>query len=655
MTSYQSKGSSVEGKLPCGNPKRYGGRDVVSMSQGAVRGNKRKAASSTTDADESTKTEAELHLQRLLEKQMKTDVTLSGHFSEHRSFSEATKHRPGVDELIGVHDYQEYKLATDLDAKIDFLRHCGLNDEEIAIKLKQDMGIKTPLESVGYGPEPESQANKLQEIETKIKEKERQLQMPTATKGALLLTRQRMELEASHSQRFDNNINSTPVIKGIQMEPEDGHPNDPINHIPAMLDELEGKTTGEREPRRDRRRRRKQEKRMQYYRQFKEDAGNKGKEGLTSQAVADNETDSDATFSNDPIVPRLSQEDVVADNETDSDATFSNDPIVPRLSQEDVVADNETDSDATFSNDPIVPRLSQEDVVADNETDSDATFSNDPIVPRLSQEDVVADNETDSDATFSNDPIVPRLSQEDVVADNETDSDATFSNDPIVPRLSQEDVVADNETDSDATFSNDPIVPRLSQEDVEDDVTEHTHQPSQITFIDNEVKEKNLDLSKADDEEELSEATCAPRPPDWVSPKAEKRKRKRLQQPVAEEVEIRSDIAFLTKTDIARNRLAIDEIKRVPKFENYTPGNPNKVLFVKNLPRNATITDLMALFGCLQQEGQPRITIRLLSGKMKGQAFVKLPDEATASEALQLVNGYILHSAAVIVAYGKKT
>ena len=52
---------------------------MVSMSQGAVRGNKRKAASSTTDADESTKTEAELHLQRLLEKQMKTDVTLSGY------------------------------------------------------------------------------------------------------------------------------------------------------------------------------------------------------------------------------------------------------------------------------------------------------------------------------------------------------------------------------------------------------------------------------------------------------------------------------------------------------------------------------------------------------------------------------------------------
>ena len=67
---------------------------------------------------------------------------LHRHFSEHRSFSEATKHRPGVDELIGVHGYKDYKLASDLDAKIDYLRHCGLNDEEIAIKMRQDMGIK---------------------------------------------------------------------------------------------------------------------------------------------------------------------------------------------------------------------------------------------------------------------------------------------------------------------------------------------------------------------------------------------------------------------------------------------------------------------------------------------------------------------------------
>ena len=60
-----------------GNPRRYGGRDVVCMSQGTLRGNKRTASSSLCD-DDSTKTEAELHLQHLLEKQMKTDVTLAG-------------------------------------------------------------------------------------------------------------------------------------------------------------------------------------------------------------------------------------------------------------------------------------------------------------------------------------------------------------------------------------------------------------------------------------------------------------------------------------------------------------------------------------------------------------------------------------------------
>ncbi|GFS17132.1 RNA-binding protein 41-like [Elysia marginata] len=226
MTSNPSKRATVEGKLPCGNPKRYGGRDVVSMSQTAGRGTKRKMPSSTNNVDDNTKTEAELHLQRLLEKQMKTNVTLTGHFSEHRSFSEATKHRPGVDELIGVHGYQEYKLASDLDTKIDYLRHCGLNDEEIAIKMGQDLGLKDKAEPTGYGPEPESQAKKMQEIEMKIKEKDRQLQMPHSTKGALLLTRQRMELEASHSQRFGTNEDSsnTGAALIIQALQHDGRP-----------------------------------------------------------------------------------------------------------------------------------------------------------------------------------------------------------------------------------------------------------------------------------------------------------------------------------------------------------------------------------------------------------------------------------------------
>ncbi|RUS74605.1 hypothetical protein EGW08_017627 [Elysia chlorotica] len=475
------------------------------MSQGTVRGNKRKAPPSTSDTDDiTTKTEAELHLQRLLEKQMKTDVTLSGHFSEHRSFSEATKHRPGVDELIGVHGYQEYKLASDLDAKIDFLRHCGLNDEEIATKLKQDMGIKAQTVTVGYGPEPGSQANKLQEIEAKIKEKEKQLQMPTATKGALLLSRQRMELEASHSQRFGSNAHpsatsSALLIKGIQVEPTDSHPDDPINHIPAMLGELEGKTTGQREPRRDRRRRRKLEKKMEYYKQFEEDAVKAEHEGLTSSVTADAEADSE-----------------------------------------------------------------------------------------------------------------------------------------------------DNSAD-------DSVISRLSAGDVEGGVTRHSQQPSQTTANNTEEIEQDLDPSTDNGEEELGEATCAPRPADWVPPPAEKRKRKRPKPPGAEEVELKSDVTFLTRADLAWTKCCIKEIRMMRRFADYTPGEPNKVLYVKNLPRRTKMEDLMAMFGGFQPEGQPRMTFRHLKTRGNGQAFVHMPDEATASEALKHVNGYILHGGVVIVTYGKKT
>lgn len=499
MSGNLPRGVTVQGKLPCGNPKRYGGREVVSMSHAAQRGTKRRTPSSANNVDDSDKTEAELHLQRLLEKQLKTDVTLPGHFLEHRSFTEATKHRPGVDELIGVHGYQDYKLASDLDAKIDFFRHCGLDDEEIAIKMGQDMGLKPNLELVGYGAEPESRAKRLKEIEGKIKGKEKQLQMPHSNRGALLLSRQRMELEASHSQRYgpkEDEIKSCSalVIKGTQVQPETSHPNDPINHIPLMLDELEGKTKGERESRRERRRRRKIEKRMQYYKQFEKDDSEPKDECLTPQSNSDQTQTSDDETCNDMRVSRLSEDKEVSIEKRSQKASSSQD---------------------------------------------------------------------------------------------------------------------------------------LNNQD-----------------------EKKLEHNE--DNQEIGEATCALRPPGWISPKPEKRKRKKPLWPAAEEM-IRQDIEFLSKDHIAENRLSAEEIVKMPKFENYAEGIPNRVLYVKNLPNQTTITDLMKLFGCFQRDPQHTISIKVLSGRMKGQGFVTFTDEVAAGEALNLVNGYLLYGSPVIVSYGKKT
>ena len=48
-------------------------------------------------------------------------------------------HDPAVEKLIGVHKIDDYRQIESLDSKIEELRHCGLNDEEIAIKLADDM------------------------------------------------------------------------------------------------------------------------------------------------------------------------------------------------------------------------------------------------------------------------------------------------------------------------------------------------------------------------------------------------------------------------------------------------------------------------------------------------------------------------------------
>lgn len=51
----------------------------------------------------------------------------------------------------------------------------------------------------------------------------------------------------------------------------------------------------------------------------------------------------------------------------------------------------------------------------------------------------------------------------------------------------------------------------------------------------------------------------------------------------------------------------------------------SQVVYVKNLPNKTTEEDLIALFGSFQSRGQPRIVFKLLSGRMKGQAFITFP------------------------------
>ncbi|KAL3879001.1 hypothetical protein ACJMK2_031323 [Sinanodonta woodiana] len=105
---------------------------------------------------------------------------------------------------------------------------------------------------------------------------------------------------------------------------------------------------------------------------------------------------------------------------------------------------------------------------------------------------------------------------------------------------------------------------------------------------------------------------------------------------------------------IHRYRLSNNEIRKIPRFENYTPGAPNNVLYLKNLAPKVTEEDLVSLFIRFQKESGPKIVFRLLTGRMKGQAFVTFDSPEVAKEALELVNGYELKGRPIIIGYGKQ-
>ena len=67
--------------------------------------------------------------------------------------------------------------------------------------------------------------------------------------------------------------------------------------------------------------------------------------------------------------------------------------------------------------------------------------------------------------------------------------------------------------------------------------------------------------------------------------------------------------------------------------------------------------DLVALFIRFQRwpviSASDLLEFRLLNGRMRGQAFVTFPDVKSATAALTLLNGYLLHGKPMVIQYGK--
>ncbi|XP_057394181.1 RNA-binding protein 41 isoform X1 [Balaenoptera acutorostrata] len=112
-------------------------------------------------------------------------------------------------------------------------------------------------------------------------------------------------------------------------------------------------------------------------------------------------------------------------------------------------------------------------------------------------------------------------------------------------------------------------------------------------------------------------------------------------------------IEFVPEDEIQRNRLSEEEIRKIPVFSSYNPGEPNKVLYLKNLSPRVTEGDLVSLFARFQEKKGPPIQFRMMTGRMRGQAFITFPNTEIAWQALRLVNGYKLRGKILVIEFGK--
>ncbi|CAN1813835.1 U11/U12 small nuclear ribonucleoprotein 65 kDa protein [Linum perenne] len=126
---------------------------------------------------------------------------------------------------------------------------------------------------------------------------------------------------------------------------------------------------------------------------------------------------------------------------------------------------------------------------------------------------------------------------------------------------------------------------------------------------------------------------------------------------VEPELQTPSDKAFATPEDIQSNKLAPEEILSLPKFKNYTIGNPATVLYIKNLSKDVVPDDFSYVFGSLfgsPEAAKAGLTVKLMQeGRMRGQAFVTFPSVELAHQALNLVNGYMFKGKPMIVQFGR--
>ncbi|CAL1295802.1 unnamed protein product [Larinioides sclopetarius] len=111
----------------------------------------------------------------------------------------------------------------------------------------------------------------------------------------------------------------------------------------------------------------------------------------------------------------------------------------------------------------------------------------------------------------------------------------------------------------------------------------------------------------------------------------------------------------LESSEVVEKRLSVEEIRKMPKFENYSVGQPSQTLYIKNLHAKITEQELRSVFGRFEEENRTFIGYRVCTGRMKGQAFIHFADTKVAEKALYFANGFLVRGKPIIIEFGKKT
>ena len=115
---------------------------------------------------------------------------------------------------------------------------------------------------------------------------------------------------------------------------------------------------------------------------------------------------------------------------------------------------------------------------------------------------------------------------------------------------------------------------------------------------------------------------------------------------------------FLSYETIRESRLNKSQLKEFSVFKNYSAGEPTCRLYIKNLTKHTTEQDIVNLFGSYidwqQESSYNSFDVRVMKeGRMKGQAFVSLPNEDCSQKILRDCNAYILNGKPMVIQFAR--